>query len=190
MRKSWETFHWSLTNLELFLCDLCAVYTWVFENQFILWLVDVIFAVKTEKHHSMADYKLACITGALWAKWGERFILGEGRDWGRRKIKRLLPVHCSDSSHVHYINVASQLVNWWRNVLADSGMFVWNKMAVKQCCLTRFGKAWFTEFLKLNVDRPKTPHGARDNVKRDLEICFQQVFPLFLSLRCVWTDIN
>ena len=118
MRKSWETFHWSLTNLELVLCDLCAIYTWVFENQLILWLGNFIFAVKTEKHHSMADQKLACITDALWAKWGEGFILREGRDWGRRKIKRLLPVHCSDSSHVHYINVASQLVNWWRNVLA------------------------------------------------------------------------
>ena len=33
MRESWETFHWSLTNLELLLCDLCVIYTWIFENR-------------------------------------------------------------------------------------------------------------------------------------------------------------
>ena len=33
IRESWETFHWSLTNLELLLCDLCVIYTWIFENQ-------------------------------------------------------------------------------------------------------------------------------------------------------------
>ena len=42
--------------------------------------------------------------GALWAKRGERNILHEARNEceakneGRRKIKRLLPVHCSGSS--------------------------------------------------------------------------------------------
>ena len=28
-----ETFHWYLTNLELLLCDLCVIYTRIFENQ-------------------------------------------------------------------------------------------------------------------------------------------------------------
>ena len=51
--------------------------------------------------------KLACITGAFY----ERGILREARDQQRRKIKRLLPVHCSGSSHVHCMNVAFQLVN-------------------------------------------------------------------------------
>ena len=57
--------------------------------------------------------------------------LGQGPTSGKRltslhcetrgvgeKIKRLLPVHCSGSSHVHYMNVAPQLVNWWRFALA------------------------------------------------------------------------
>ena len=26
VRESWETFHWSLTNLKMFLCDFCAIY--------------------------------------------------------------------------------------------------------------------------------------------------------------------
>ena len=55
----------------------------------------------------LAFIKLACITGAFY----ENGILREARDQGRRKIKRLLPVHCSGSSHVHYMNVAFQLVN-------------------------------------------------------------------------------
>ena len=60
---------------------------------------------------------LACITDAFGAKRGERGILGEARnecearDEGRREIERLLPFHCSGSSHVHYMNVAFQLVN-------------------------------------------------------------------------------
>ena len=33
IRESWETFHWYLTNLEFLLCDLCVIYTWIFENQ-------------------------------------------------------------------------------------------------------------------------------------------------------------
>ena len=43
--------------------------------------------------------------GALWAKRGERSIIARSAKWrceakneGRRKIKRLLPVHCSGSS--------------------------------------------------------------------------------------------
>ena len=57
--------------------------------------------------------KLTCITGALWVKRGERGILREApdecdaRDEGKRKL-----------NHVHYMNVAFQLVNWWRVVLA------------------------------------------------------------------------
>ena len=44
---------------------------------------------------------LACMTGALWAKRGERDISRgarherEARDEGKRKIKRLFAVHCS-----------------------------------------------------------------------------------------------
>ena len=73
------------------------------------------------------------------AKWGERGILRESRDGfkGKIKIKRLLPVHCSGSSHVHQMNVALQLVNRWRVALArfwhvcleqndsDAVMFFW-----------------------------------------------------------------
>ena len=33
IRESWETFHWYLTNLEFLLCDLCVIYTRIFENQ-------------------------------------------------------------------------------------------------------------------------------------------------------------
>ena len=45
--------------------------------------------------------QIAFITGAfLWAKRGEHCILREAWDEGRRKIKRLLPLHCSGSSHV------------------------------------------------------------------------------------------
>ena len=63
---------------------------------------------------------VACKTGALWAKRGERGILREARDEGRggEKKKGLLPVHCSGSSHVHCMNLAFQLVDWWRVVLA------------------------------------------------------------------------
>ena len=44
---------------------------------------------------------IACMTGALWAKRGERDISRgarherEARDEGKRKIKRLFAVHCS-----------------------------------------------------------------------------------------------
>ena len=53
----------------------------------------------------LAFMKLACITGAFY----ERGISREARDQGRRKIKCLLPVHRSGSSHVHYMNVE---FNW------------------------------------------------------------------------------
>ena len=43
--------------------------------------------------------------------------------------KRLLPVHCSGSSQVHFMNVIDDALFW-----RDSGMFVWNKMAVTQSC--------------------------------------------------------
>ena len=73
------------------------------------------------------------------AKWGERGIMRESRDGFKRKIKikRLLPVHCSGSSHVHQMNVELQLVNRWRVALArfwhvclgqndsDAVMFFW-----------------------------------------------------------------
>ena len=73
------------------------------------------------------------------AKWGERGILRESRDGFKRKIKikGLLQVHCSGSSHVHQMNVALQLVNRWRVALArfwhvcleqndsDAVMFFW-----------------------------------------------------------------
>ena len=73
------------------------------------------------------------------AKWGERGILRESRDGFKRKIKikRLLPVHCYGSSHVHQMNVALQLVNRWRVALvrfwhicleqndSDAVMFFW-----------------------------------------------------------------
>ena len=34
------------------------------------------------------------------------------------KIKCLLPIHCSGSSHVHYMNDTLQLGNWWHMILA------------------------------------------------------------------------
>ena len=62
-----------------------------------------------------AVFILACKTGALWAKLGERRILGEARDEGRRKIKRLLPVHCSGSYYAGYVytkgRIACKLLN-------------------------------------------------------------------------------
>ena len=57
-----------------------------------------------------------------------------GRRGEEKNSMRLLPVRCSGSSHVLYMNVAFQLVNcgalFWRN----SSMFVWNKIAVTQSC--------------------------------------------------------
>ena len=62
-----------------------------------------------------ALFILACKTGALWAKLGKRGILGEAWDEGRRKIKRLLPVHCSGSCNARYIytkgRIACKLLN-------------------------------------------------------------------------------
>ena len=46
----------------------------------------------------IAILSIACMTGALWAKRGERDISREARDEGKRKIKRLFAVHCSCSS--------------------------------------------------------------------------------------------
>ena len=42
---------------------------------------------KKVKIRAFADQRLACITGALWAKRGERGIVSEARDEGRGKIK-------------------------------------------------------------------------------------------------------
>ena len=62
-----------------------------------------------------AVFTLACKTGALWAKLGECRILGEAWDEGRRKIKRLLPVHCSGSHYAGYVytkgRIACKLLN-------------------------------------------------------------------------------
>ena len=47
------------------------------------------------------QWGIACMTGALWAKWGERDISRGARherevqDEGKRKIKHLFTVHCS-----------------------------------------------------------------------------------------------
>ena len=58
--------------------------------------------------------------GALWAKRGERSILHEARNEceakneGRRKIKRLLPVHCSGSSaHLRPQVVSTAIAGKW-----------------------------------------------------------------------------
>ena len=58
--------------------------------------------------------------GALWAKRGERSILHEARNEceakneGRRKIKRLLPVHCSGSSaHLRPQVVSTAIAGNW-----------------------------------------------------------------------------
>ena len=44
------------------------------------------------------SFILACTTGALWPKRGNRGIMRKARDEGRRKIKSLLPVYFSGSS--------------------------------------------------------------------------------------------
>ena len=51
---------------------------------------------------------------------------------GGQKIKRLLPVYCSGSFHVQYMNVALQLVNWWPVALAR----FWH------VCLEQNGRTW------------------------------------------------
>ena len=62
-----------------------------------------------------AVFILVCITGALWTKLGERGILREAWDEGRRKIKRLLPVHCSGCYYAGYVytkgRIACKLLN-------------------------------------------------------------------------------
>ena len=67
-----------------------------------------------------AWWEITCVTyitctGALWAKRGERGIVHkkecEAWDEGRRKMKRLLPVH---ELHEHCIPIG----HWWRIVLA------------------------------------------------------------------------
>ena len=60
--------------------------------------------------------------------WGERGILGEvrnecgARDEGRRKIKRLLPVHCSESPTFTAWTLRSGWFNCWARCF---GIFVW-----------------------------------------------------------------
>ena len=60
--------------------------------------------------------------------WGERGILREvrnecgARDEGRRKIKRLLPVHCSDSPTFTAWTLRSGWFNCWTRWF---GIFVW-----------------------------------------------------------------
>ena len=62
-----------------------------------------------------AVFILACKTGALRAKLGERGILHEAWDEGRRKIKLLLPVLCSGSYYAGYLytkgRIACKLLN-------------------------------------------------------------------------------
>ena len=65
-------------------------------------------------------------------KSGKRLTSLHGRTRGGEKIKRLLPVYCSGSFHVHYMNVALQLVNWWRVALAR----FWH------VCLEQNGRTW------------------------------------------------
>ena len=45
-------------------------------------------------------------------------------------MKRLLPVHCFSSSHIHYMNIAFQ----WSLMTRCSGLFVWNKITVTHSC--------------------------------------------------------
>ena len=63
---------------------------------------------KKDARKKRPRYKLACMTGALWAKRGEHDISRgprherEARDEGKGKIKRLFPVHCSCCSAHKY----------------------------------------------------------------------------------------
>ena len=68
-----------------------------------------------------AVFILACKTGALWAKLGERRILGEARDEGRRKIKRLLPVHCSGCYYAGYVYIKGRIACKLLNALFYCG---------------------------------------------------------------------
>ena len=89
---------------------------------------------------SQLNPKVACRTGALWAKQDECCILRktqdehESRDKQRRKIKRLFPVHWSGSSHVHNMKIAFQ---YWLIDAAlfcrDSGMLVWRPGIMQSC---------------------------------------------------------
>ena len=69
------------------------------------------------------------IAGDLWAKRGEHGILREvqnecdARNEGRRKIMRLLPVHCSDSPTLTAWKLRSGWFNCWTRYF---GMFVWH----------------------------------------------------------------
>ena len=53
-----------------------------------------------------------------WGKTNKELIL-----FKMVKKSACLPVHCSGSSHVHFMNVAVQLANWWHMILAKSPLY-------------------------------------------------------------------
>ena len=88
---------------------------------------------------SSTDETLACILNRRFMSQVRRtrHFAWIARREEEKKIKRLLPVHCSGSSYVRRMNVALQLVHWWRVALArfwhvcleqngrDAVMFFW-----------------------------------------------------------------
>ena len=90
---------------------------------------------------------------------------------GREKIKRLLPAHCSGSSHVHHMNVALQLVNWWRVALAR----FWH-VCLEQTMLMMMMRKFF---VYLQIFQKK-----REN-KRNVQM---YCLPPFLQTREFWSS--
>ena len=140
---------------------MSEIYTWLVLKQALLPCCKT--CNQNQGAYVAWSLRLACITGALSAKRGERSILceardeGEVRDEGRRKIKRLLPVHCSGSSHIHYLNVVFQLVNWWRFVLAClSGTKLPSQIHVLLMMLFEKPFIYFQIFQKKKKDKQKS----------------------------------
>ena len=71
-------------------------------------------AEKKGEKRDVSNNKLYQILGRVYTI-GERGILGEAREKGRRKIKRLLPVHCSGCYYAGYVytkgRIACKLLN-------------------------------------------------------------------------------
>ena len=83
-----------------------------------------------------------------WGKTNKELILFKMV----KKIKRLLPVLCSGSSHVHFMNVAVQLANWWHMILARV-YFIFSSLPppclarVALCAKCRVRLAWLIKSL-------------------------------------------
>ena len=120
------------------------------------------------------------------------------RGGGGRKITRLLPIHCSGTSHVHYLNVWNKMAitqsccpvifSWlWcsfiskcsRNDVKTNEMFKLREKTFLNCFQLGFGKRLIYWLFEIKYWQARHDWKARDNGPGGT-IFEQQVFPLFL----------